>query len=146
MANSAMGARMIWSRLRRKTRGKLTGAMQGRAMFWLTKQWKREIGVISSELMMEVSGFGTAQDIRSVFAKRLRDHFQTMKKSGVSYRDLGQKMIETLTEMRELVQETNPDRRMLLENLKSKPLEEVLGEMRQHAEGMRAMQAKQAAA
>jgi len=143
MANSAMGARMIWNRLRRKTRGKLTGAMQGRAMFWLTKQWKREIGIRTVDLMKEVSGFGTAQDIRNVFAKSLRGHFETMRRNGVSYRELGQKMIETLTEMQELIKETNPDRKMLFENLKSKPLWAVLQEMRQHADGMRAAGEKQ---
>ena len=106
-------------------------AMQGSFLFRLTRVQRREIGVFAFQL--------------GIPGGRLREHFDKIRASGVGYKDLGDRMVQDLTEMRQLAQATNPIPAGLRKNLAERPLEQVLNEMREHAQAMQQAQQAKAA-
>jgi len=130
-------------RIRPKTQRKLFRAMEGRALFWVTKNYKREIGMRGAGIMREMAGASDHGTVRDTFARRLREHFDALRQKGVPFRELGDRMIQDLEEMQQLIEATNPDRKGLFRTLQNRPLEQALNEMRQH---YRAMQQAQGAA
>jgi hypothetical protein len=131
-------------RIRPKTQRKLLKAMQGKALFMVTKATKRQIGVVGNRIMMEMASPGNQADVRNAFSRRLREHFDRLRQQGVRFRDLGERMAQDLMEMQQLIEATNPDRRALLKNLERKPLEAVIGEMRNYYQQMQQAQRKAA--
>jgi len=135
-----------WSGIRPKTQRRLFKAMRGKALFWLTKAYKREIGVLSAGIMHELKGAGDSATIRETIGRRLAEHFERLRMKGIGVREIGDAMVRDLKEMHELVAETNPNRKGLMKSLQNKPLEDVLNEMKQYREQMQAAQAQKDAA
>ncbi len=125
-----------WFRVKPKSQRKLLKAMQGKAMFLVTKATKRQIGSVGNRIMLEMVGPGNQAEVRNVFSRRLREHFDRLRQQGVRFRDLGERMVQDLVQMQQLVEATNPDRRALLRNLERRPLEEVMKEMLGHYQEM----------
>lgn len=121
----------LWRKLPENRRAKLLGAMKGKGLFWLTNLHKRQIGVLASQL--------------NIPTRRIFEHFQELRKQGVGDRTLGDRVIQDLTEIRDLMHQTNLQPGKLKQALQYRPLLSIMEEMRQHAEQMQAMQQKQPA-
>ena len=111
-----------WARTRK--------AVEGRALFRLTKEQKKEIRVMAIQL--------------GIPGRRVREHFERLRASGVGYEELGNRLVQDLNEVAELAEATKPDPNGLRLSLRNRPLYQVLNEMRQYAQQMQATQAKAA--
>ena len=120
--------KMAWGRVGSKTKRKIGGAMRNASYYWITRAAKREITVMASQM--------------NIPAKRLREHFNGLLKKGVRKRELGDKMVQDLTEMRELRKSTSVEPARWNKFVEKNSLDTALNEMRQQAQQQAQMQAK----
>tara|TARA_Y100000310_G_C20358148_1_gene657676 strand:+ start:293 stop:673 length:381 start_codon:yes stop_codon:yes gene_type:complete len=122
----------FWRKLTPKRKSKLLKAMKGRGLFLITKLQKKQIGMLAEQM--------------NIPTRRLFEHFQELRKKGIRDLDIGDKMLQDLSEMRDLMQETNLHSGKIKQALQYRSLASIIEEMRQHAEQMQAAQQGQAAA
>lgn len=122
--------KMLWSRIGSKARRKIGGAMRNASYYWITRAAKREITIIASQM--------------NIPAKRLREHFNGLLKKGVRKMELGDKMVQDLTEIRDLRESTKVEPARWKKFVEKNSLEAALNEMRQQAQEQVQMQAKAA--
>ena len=67
-------------------------------------------------------------------ARRLREHFNGLLKKGVRKMELGDKMVQDLTEMRELRESTKVEPARWKKFVNENSLDAALNEMREHAQ------------
>lgn len=132
MANPMM-ARVAWGRLSRKMTKKAGAIVRELKIRRVNKEQAREIALIAAELNVP----------RKNLVMLLMRHFEAIKQANRDGKPLewAQQMQHDLVRVRELIRDTNPDRKALWQNLMRKPLAEVLKEMEQYAQQMEAAQA-----
>ena len=116
----------FWRKIPEKRRAKIMNALKGRGLYWLTRLQRSQIGVIAHEL--------------DIPTKRLYEHLQELRKEGVKAENLAERMVQDLTEIRELMNETNLHPGKIKQALGYRTISSVMDEMREHADQMKAMQ------
>jgi len=109
-----------WGKISSKVRRKLSKAMRGRAAYWITKAYKREIGTLATQM--------------NIPAERLREHFNFLAKQGVRPMNIGNRMIQDLREMAKLRQSTSVEPARWNNFMKNRPLNQAMEEMKEHAQ------------
>ena len=122
----------FWRKLNSKARSRIMKGLQGRILFRITRVQRKEIGILAQQI--------------GIPGKRLKEHFDKMRQSGIGYSELGNRMVQDLKEAGELIQKTSLDPKMFKKNIASRPLAGLLSEMRNHAQQMEQMEKAKAAA
>ena len=126
---TGMMRRMAWGKLGSKVRRRLTRAVRNAAYYGITRAVRREITVMASQM--------------NIPAKRLREHFNGLIKKGVRKMEFGDKMVQDLTEMRELRKSTGVETARWKKFVSENSLDAALNEMREHAQAQQQEQAQQ---
>lgn len=124
----AFGRRVLWREIGSKAKSKMLRAVQGQALYWVTRSYKRAI--IPMAMEMKIS------------PNRLREHLDFLLKKGVSKREVPDRMVQDLETLRELRDATKVEPERWNRFLQKHSLAEAMEEMRQHAQMMAQMQGK----
>ena len=119
----------FWRKLPEKAKSKLLRAMRGRGLYFLTHLQKRQIGMLAHQM--------------NIPEKRVFEHFQELRKQGIRDMNIGDRMLQDLSEMRDLMNETNLHPGKIKQALGYRPISSIMDEMRQHAQQMQAMEQQQ---
>jgi len=134
-----------WGKISSKVRRKLSKAMRGRAAYWITKAYKREIGTLATQMNIPAERLywitkaykreiGTLATQMNIPAERLREHFNFLAKQGVRPMNIGNRMIQDLREMAKLRQSTSVEPARWNNFMKNRPLNQAMEEMKEHAQ------------
>ena len=115
-----MMRRMTWGKLGSKVKRRLTGAVRNAAYYGITRAVRREITVMAAQM--------------NIPARRLKEHFNGLLKKGVRKMEVGDKMVQDLTEMRELRKQTKVDPARWKKFVNENSLDAALNEMREQAQ------------
>jgi len=138
MANPIMARAVSWRRLSKRMGKRAIDVVRMLRRRRVNKQQAREIAMLAAELNIP----------KERLVMLLRKHFESIKQGNRNGKPLewAQEMHQDLVRMRELIGQTNPDRKGLWENMMRKPFREVLSEMEEYAQQMEAAEAQRAAA
>jgi hypothetical protein len=130
--------RLAWGRLSKRMARRARWVIGELRIRRVNKEQAREIAMLAAEINVP----------KERLVMLLRSHFENIKQANRNGKPLewAQEMHQDLVRIRELIEQTNPDRKALLRNLMSKPLKGLLAEMEEHAQQMEAMGQTQAAA
>ncbi len=116
----AFGRRLAWGQIGSKAKSKMLRAVQGQALYWVTRKYKRAI--IPMAMEMKIS------------PNRLREHLDFLHKKGVSKREIPDRMVQDLEALRELKEATRVEPERWFKFLQKHTLAEAMQEMQQHAQ------------
>ncbi len=125
-----MRRKMAWGKLGSKLKRRLTGAVRNAAYYGITRAVRREITVMAAQM--------------NIPANRLREHFNGLLKKGIRKRELGDKMVQDLTEIRELRKSTKVAPARWKKFVSENSLDAALNEMREHAQAQQQQEQAQA--
>ena len=124
----ALGRRVLWREIGSKAKSKMLRAVQGQALYWITRRYRRAIIPMAMEMRISPG--------------KLRDHIDFLLKKGVSKREIPDRIVQDLETLRELRGATNVEPERWNNFLQKHSLAEAMEEMRQHAQMQAQMQRK----
>jgi|GEM_PF-4134725 len=122
----ALGRRVLWREIGSKAKSKMLRAVQGQALYWVTRRYRRVI--IPMAMEMKIS------------PDKLREHLDLLLKKGVSKREIPDRMVQDLEALRELRDATKVEPERWNKFLQKHTLAEAMQEMQQHAQMQAQMQ------
>lgn len=126
----ALGRRVLWREIGSKAKSKMLRAVQGQALYWITRRYRRAIIPMAMEMRISPG--------------KLRDHIDFLLKKGVSKREIPDRIVQDLETLRELRGATRVEPERWNNFLQKHSLAEAMEEMRQHAQMQAQMQRKAA--
>jgi len=118
--------RMLWGRIKEKTKRGLLNAIPNRAYYSMFRRQRRDIVMLASQLGLR--------------KRRVGQHFKELLKQGTRRAELGEAMIRDLNEMLELRELTKVEPAKFNTFMERNPIQAALEEMREQFQGMQQME------
>lgn len=128
--NEAFRRRVLWREIGSKAKSKMLRAVQGQALYWVTRRYKRAIIPMAMEMKISPG--------------KLREHLDSLLKKGVPKMQIPDRMVQDLQTLKELREATKVEPERWNNFLKNHSLAEAMQEMQQHAQMQQQMQKRAA--